>query len=66
MFMDLIQISSPLPITTFADCGMEVHIKQPDDLKKPKTIVLFVAVQGCEYDRYNTEKGGREAMGGTD
>ena len=35
---------SPLPISTFADCGMEVHIKQPGDGKKPKTIVLFVAV----------------------
>ena len=57
---------SPLLITTFADCGMEVHIKQPGDGKKPKTIVLFVAVQGCEYDRYHTEQGGRETMGGTD
>ena len=45
---------------------MEVHIKQLGDENKPKTVVLFVAVQGHEYDRYHTEQGGRGTMGGTD
>ena len=56
---------APVLIQTFADFGMEVHIKRPGD-RKEKTIVLFVAVQGCEYDRYYASAGGAGTYGGTD
>lgn len=56
---------APVLIQTFADFGMEVHIKRPGD-RKEKTIVLFVAVQGCEYDRYFASEGGAATYGGTD
>ena len=56
---------APLLIKTFADFGMEVHVKQPGDTKE-KTIVLFVAVQGSEYNRFHADAGGAATYGGTD
>ena len=58
--------AAPLLISTFADCGMEVHIKKPADTKKAKTVALFCAMQDSVYEREWAEEGGAATFGGTD
>merc|ERR1711966_606786 len=55
-FTGRLQLASwaPALYRTFADCGMEIHIKKPGD-KKAKTVALFVPAQGCEYDRFHSD-----------
>ena len=60
-----IERDAPILIKTFADCGMDIHIKGPTD-KKAKTVVLFCAMGKSEYDRLWSDEGGADNYGGTD
>ena len=66
-FTERLQLASWAPdlYQTFADCGMEIHVKKPGD-KKAKTVALFVPAQGCEYDRFHSDVGGAGTYGGED
>ena len=46
--------------------GGEVHVKHPGQVKESKSVVVFIANQACEYERYCSEEGGAATYGGAD
>ena len=41
-------------------------MKHPGQVKESKSVVVFIANQACEYDRYCSEEGGAATYGGAD